>query len=111
MRIESITLRELQMQLKSPFETSFGITRRRRILLAEVIADGVAGCGEITAGEAPFYNYETTDTAWLILSEYAVPALIGTEVDRASDIPALLARIRGHQMAKAGIENAVWDIE
>jgi len=111
MRIESITLRELEMQLKSPFETSFGTTIHRRILLAEVIADGVTGWGEITAGEAPFYNYETTDTAWLILSQYAAPTLVGKDVDRAADVPGLLGRIRGHQMAKAGLENALWDIE
>jgi o-succinylbenzoate synthase len=111
MKIESITLRELQMRLKSPFETSFGVTQTRRILLVEVAADGVSGWGEVTAGEAPFYNSETTDTAWYILSDFIVPLLMGKNLATATDAPELLARIRGHQMAKAGVENALWDVE
>ena len=111
MRIESITLRELEMRLKWPFETSFGVTQKRRVLLVEMIADGVTGWGEVTTGEAPYYNYETTDTAWLIISEFIAPLLIGKELETASDVPLLINRIRGHQMAKAGVENALWDIE
>ena len=111
MRIESITLRELEMRLKWPFETSFGVTQKRRVLLVEMIADGVTGWGEVTTGEAPYYNYETTDTAWLVISEFVVPLLIGKELSTASDVPQLINRIRGHQMAKAGVENALWDIE
>jgi len=111
MKIESITLRELQMRLRSPFETSFGVTQTRRILLVEAVADGVSGWGEVTTSEAPFYNSETTDTAWHVLSEFAIPLLIGKDISAAVEVPGLLARIRGHQMAKAGIENALWDIE
>jgi O-succinylbenzoate synthase len=111
MRIESITLRELEMRLKWPFETSFGVTQKRRVLLVEMIADGVTGWGEVTTGEAPYYNYETTDTAWLVISECIAPLLIGKELSTASDVPSLINRIRGHQMAKAGVENALWDIE
>src|SRR5579885_3289491 len=111
MRIESITLRELEMQLKSPFETSFGVTQTRRILLVEMIADGVMGWGEVTTSETPFYNYETTDTAWLVISQFIVPLVIGKEFNTAAELPELISRIRGHQMAKAGVENALWDIE
>jgi o-succinylbenzoate synthase len=111
MRIESITLRELEMRLKSPFETSFGVTQNRRILLVEMIADGVTGWGEVTTSEAPYFNYETTDTAWIVISEFIAPLVLGREVSTATELPALLNRIRGHQMAKAGVENALWDIE
>jgi O-succinylbenzoate synthase len=111
MRIESITLRELGMRLKSPFETSFGVTQERRILLVEAVADGVTGWGEVTAGEAPYYNYETTDTAWSVLSKFIIPLVIGREFGAAQEISATTSRIRGHQMAKAAIENALWDIE
>jgi len=111
MRIESLTLRELEMRLKSPFETSFGVTQKRRILLVEVLADGVTGWGEVTASEAPFYNYETTDTAWHIISDFITPRLIGKELGAAAEMESLVSGIRGHQMAKAGVENALWDIE
>ena len=111
MKIESIVLREIQMKLNAPFETSFGTTSERRILLVEVIADGVSGWGEVTAGETPAYNPETTDTAWHVISDFLAPQLIGSSVAQASDLPELMSKIRGHEMAKSAIENALWDIE
>jgi O-succinylbenzoate synthase len=111
MKIESITLREVQMRLKAPFETSFGISLNRRILLVEVIADGISGWGEVTASETPGYNSETTDTAWHVISDFVAPALIGKKIAGASECPAILAAIRGHEMAKSGVENALWDAE
>ncbi|HEY3929263.1 MAG TPA: o-succinylbenzoate synthase [Candidatus Koribacter sp.] len=111
MRIETLVLREIRMQLKAPFETSFGITQNRRILLVEIIADGVRGWGDVTAGETPAYNAETTDTAWHVISDFIAPIAIGKHLDAASDFPALVKDIRGHQMAKSAVENALWDIE
>lgn len=111
MKIESITLREVQMRLKAPFETSFGVSHQRRIILVEVIADGVSGWGEVTASETPGYNSETTDTAWHVISDFVAPALIGRAIESASECPLLLASIRGHEMAKSGVENALWDAE
>jgi o-succinylbenzoate synthase len=80
MKIESIALREIRMRLKSPFETSFGTVQDRRIVLVEVVADGVSGWGEVTAGETPAYNPETTDTAWHVLSDFLAPGVIGKTV-------------------------------
>lgn len=111
MKIESIALREIRMRLKSPFETSFGTVQDRRIVLVEVVADGTSGWGEVTAGETPAYNAETTDTAWHVLSDFILPSVVGKSVSTASEIPALLSQIRGHEMAKSGIENALWDVE
>ncbi|PYP82072.1 MAG: o-succinylbenzoate synthase [Blastocatellia bacterium AA13] len=111
MNIELIALRELKMRLKAPFETSFGITHNRRILLVEVVADGVSGWGEVTTGETPSYNPETTDTAWHVISDFIAPLLTGKTIDSAADVATLVAGIRGHEMAKAGVENALWDIE
>ncbi|MGC2528213.1 MAG: o-succinylbenzoate synthase [Candidatus Acidiferrum sp.] len=111
MKIESITLHEIQMLLKAPFETSFGVSHQRRIILAEVVADGVSGWGEITASETPGYNSETTDTAWHVISDFVAPALIGRTISHAAECLPLLAAIRGHQMAKSGVENALWDAE
>src|SRR5262245_6557912 len=111
MKIESITMREIRIRLNMPFETSFGITQDRRILLVEMVADGVTGWGEITTTEAPSYNSETTDTAWHIVSDFIAPVIVGRNLAAAVEIRALLAGIRGHYMAKAGVENALWDIE
>jgi O-succinylbenzoate synthase len=111
MTIEQIALREIRMRLRAPFETSFGVIQDRRILLVEVVVDGISGWGEVTTVESPSYNSETTETAWHIISDFIVPALVGKQLDGASAVPPLLAAIRGHQMAKAGVENAVWDAE
>jgi O-succinylbenzoate synthase len=111
MNIELIAIRELKMRLKAPFETSFGVTHNRRILLVEVVADGVSGWGEVTTGETPSYNPETTDTAWHVISDFIAPLLTGKSIASAADVATLLAGIRGHEMAKAGVENAFWDIE
>lgn len=111
MTIDQIVLREIRMRLKAPFETSFGVTQDRRILLLEVMVDGVSGWGEVTTIESPSYNSETTDTAWHMISDFMAVRLIGKELNTASDVAKLLASIRGHQMAKAGVENAVWDAE
>jgi len=111
MKIESIVLREIHLRLKSPFETSFGTVQNRRILLVEVLADGVSGWGEVTAGETPGYNAETTDTAWHIISGFIGPSLQGRTLAHASDFPEIVANIRGQEMAKSGVENALWDAE
>lgn len=111
MKIESIAIREIRMRLKSPFETSFGTVQDRRIVLVEVVADGVSGWGEVTAGETPAYNPETTDTAWQVLSDFLAPGVIGKSVSKSSELPALMSQVRGHEMAKSGIENALWDAE
>ncbi len=111
MRIESITLRKLKMRLKSPFETSFGVTHERTLVLVEILADGLTGWSEVTAMEGPSFNSETVDTAWLIIRGFLAPLVLGKELRAASDIPGIFAAIRSHEMARAGIENALWDIE
>jgi o-succinylbenzoate synthase len=111
MKIDSITLRELHMPLVHFFETSFGRIYSRTILLVSVDADGVRGWGECVAGEDPFYSPEWTETAWPTIKTYLAPALLKNEVDSGRDCAALFARVRGHRMAKAGLENAVWDAE
>jgi len=109
MKIESIALREVHMKLKAPFETSFGTVQNRRILLVEVVADGASGWGEVTAAETPAYNAETTDTAWHVISDFIAPSVVGKSLSEASELPPLMAQIRGHEMAKSGVENALWD--
>src|SRR6185437_10018939 len=111
MNIDKVILREIQMPLVTPFETSFGRTTLRRILLVEVDADGVSGWGECVAGEGPFYAPETVETAWHILRDFAWPILRGRELGSAENVWDLLASIRGHAMAKAAVEAAIWDAE
>src|SRR5271154_5273383 len=116
MKIESVTLREIHMPLVHFFETSFGRVYSRRILLVSVAADGVRGWGECVAGEDPFYSPEWIETAWPTISHYLAPALLNGmspkgEGNSGRDCASRFARVRGHRMAKAALENAVWDAE
>ena len=111
MKIESVHLRQIRLPLVHFFETSFGRTTQRDIILVEVKGEGGTGWGEVTAGENPFYNEEWTAAAWLILREYAIPRVLGRDLRNACDVAPLTAHIRGHQMARAGLEAAVWDLE
>ncbi len=111
MKIEAITLREIRMPLVHFFETSFGRTTERRILLITAHTDSGDGWSECTAGEDPFYNEESIDTAWYVTRGYLAPALLGKNIAEGRECPALFARVRGHRMAKAAVENAIWDAE
>lgn len=112
MLISSIELREIRLPLIHFFETSFGRTTERRIILVRVIdKDGAEGWGECTAGEGPFYSEEWTETAWTTLKEFLAPMVVGREVDRADAAWDLMKPVRGHRMAKAAIETACWDLE
>jgi len=111
MKISAITLREIRLPLVHFFETSFGRITGRRILLVSVEADGVRGWGECVAGEDPYYGPEWIDSAWPAIRNYFAPALLRSEVRSGHDCPALFARVRGHRMAKAAVENAVWDAQ
>ena len=111
MKIDSIILRELQVPLVRPFETSFGVTTNRRIVLAEVRSEGLTGWGECTAGEHPFFSGESTDSAWQVIVNELGPMLASAKVEHGGDCPRIFRLVRGNPMAKATLENAIWDLE
>ena len=111
MKIEAITLRELRMPLKHFFETSFGRTEGRRVLLVTARCEGIEGWGECVAGEGPFFSYEWVETAWATTRDFLAPLLVGQNIAEARTSAALMSRVRGHNMAKAALENALWDAE
>jgi O-succinylbenzoate synthase len=110
--IQSIELREIRLPLIHFFETSFGRTTERRIVLARVTdANGVEGWGECTCGEGPFYSDEWTDPAWDTLREFLAPMMLEQEFESAAHAFSLMSPVRGHRMAKATLETACWDLE
>ncbi|HJU53714.1 MAG TPA: o-succinylbenzoate synthase, partial [Pyrinomonadaceae bacterium] len=110
--INRVELREIRLPLVHFFETSFGRTTERRIVLVRVLeADGAEGWGECTAGEGPFYCEEWTETAWAALKDYLGPMVLRREVESAADIFPLMKAVRGNRMAKGAIETACWDLE
>jgi O-succinylbenzoate synthase len=110
MPIEQLTLYHLRMPLVAPFETSFGRETDRECVLVEVRSDGLSGFGECVASGSPGYNYETAGTAWHILKDYVAPSILGAQIDSAADFQSRVRSIRGHQLAKAGVEMALWDL-
>jgi O-succinylbenzoate synthase len=99
------------MPLRHFFETSFGRTEARRVLLVTAHCNGVEGWAECVAGEGPFYSYEWIETAWATIREFLAPALLGAKLEHGRDAAGLMSRVRGHHMAKAPLENALWHVE
>jgi O-succinylbenzoate synthase len=111
MKIERIEQFYIQMRLKSFFETSFGREDIVEKVVVAVYADGLVGYGESPVEKHPFYSAETADTCWLIQRDFLIPMLLGSTVAHATDVPEHLASVRGHHMAKAGLEAAIWDLD
>jgi O-succinylbenzoate synthase len=111
LHLEKIDLREIELPLKSAFETSFGVTTVRRILLVQVHdTSGAVGYGECTAMEHPFFNHENIDSAWLIIAKYIAPMLASARICCADEVGHALAAIRGNRMAIGAVETAIWDL-
>ena len=112
LQLERIELREIELPLKSAFETSFGVTTKRRVALVRLIdASGAAGFGECTAMEQPLYNPESVDTAWTVILGNVAPILASARVSKAEDVEDALSAIKGNRMAIAAVETAIWDLE
>ncbi|HSH75826.1 MAG TPA: o-succinylbenzoate synthase [Longimicrobiales bacterium] len=110
MKIERAVLREVPLDLIEPFETSHGTVRRRRVLLLTLHAEGLEAWAECVAGVEPSYTYETTETAWHVLTEFVLPRLVGLELDAPGSALEPFRWIRGHPMALAAVEMAAWDL-
>jgi len=109
--IDAVHLREINMPLAFPFETSFGLTTTRRIMLVEIESGGLTAWGECVAGEHPYFSDECIDTAWIVTENELAPRLLGKELVGGGSCPDLFRQVRGHRMAKAALENAVWELE
>ena len=110
MKIERATLREIPLRLKEFFEISSGGSQDRRVLLLTLEGEGLEGWSECVASADPSYAYETTETAWHVLTDFVLPEIVGASVEHPSDILAPVWWIRGHRMARAAVEMAAWDM-
>ena len=110
MFIEEVELRLINMKLVSPFETSFGRETERKTIIVKMVSDGLKGYGECVAMDGPWYSYETIETAWIILQKYMIPMILGKEINQPSELIKLLGRVRGHNMTRAALEEAFWDL-
>ena len=110
MKIESLTLYHICLPLVTPFATSFGSIDHKECIMVKLHADGLIGYGESAVEREPGYNYETTGTAWHILKDFVSPLILGQDVVDAADFQRRVAGIRGHYLAKASIEMALWDL-
>jgi len=110
MKIEQVTMRHLKMPLKSPFETSFGREVDREFILVEAYSQGLVGYAEVPVMAAPLYNEETVETAWHVLKDFLIPMVLGREIDGPETLPHLFRPIRRHNMARSGLEGAIWDL-
>jgi O-succinylbenzoate synthase len=109
-RLDRIAVRHLSLPLVHPFETSFGRSERKEFLLLEVSADGLTGYGECVADVNPFYLPETNATVLHVLRDFLAPLALAREITHPRDFTSAFARVRGHEMAKAALEMAAWEL-
>ncbi len=109
MNIDRVVLYLIQMPLVAPFETSFGVEEVEEHIIVRLDGAGITGWGECVASSGPWYSYETNQTAWHVLRDYLIPLLFRSPLSAPQEFPAQVARLRGHNMAKAGLEAALWD--
>jgi len=110
MKIEKIELRHIKMELVSPFVTSMGVEYDEEHIIVRVDGEGFTGWGESVAEGTPFYSYETVQTAWHILKDFLIPSILGKDISGPAEAIDLYGKVRGHMMAKAGLEAALWDL-
>jgi o-succinylbenzoate synthase len=110
MKIEKIELRHIKMVLVSPFVTSMGTEYDEEHIIVRVDGEGLTGWGESVAEGTPFYSYETVQTAWHILRDFLIPSILGKNISGIDEAIASYEKVRGHMMAKAGLEAALWDL-
>lgn len=110
MRIEEVILRHIDMPFRSPFKTSRWVQRSKEAVIVEVRAGGLSGWGECVALSFPDYCYECTATNWLLLKQFIVPAVLGMHFESVDGVNARIADVTGHNMARAGLECAIWDL-
>ena len=110
MRIERLRLRLVRLPLVAFFETSFGRIYDRTFIIVQLDGDGVEGLGECVADVDPYYSPETNVTAWHIIKDFLAPLVLGRTFAHPRDVYAACGRVRGHNMAKASIEMAAWDL-
>ena len=109
MKLKWVEMREVHMRLLHPFETSFGREEEKVFLLLAVSNGETVGWGECAAMDAPLYNEETTAGAALVIRDHIVPRLWG-DLEGPEDVYERLQPIRGNALAKAAVEEAVWDL-
>ncbi len=110
MRIDRLELRLLKLPLVQSFETSFGRTVDKVFVLVRLHGDGLEAWGECVADETPYYSAETNDTAWHVIREFLAPTLLGLDVAHPREVFRAFRAVRGHNMAKAALEMAAWDL-
>ncbi len=110
MKIERVTLYHVSMPLKEVFETSSERIDFRECIIVEVQSEGLRAYGECVAARDPGYSYETVPTAWHVLKDFLIPAVLGKDLPGAQGFDENMSFVRGHPMAKAGLEMALWDL-
>jgi len=109
-KIDGLELRLLKLPLVHFFETSFGRVDDKHFILVRVESGGVSGYGECVAEKDPYYSSETNDTVWHIIAEFLAPRLLGADFAHPREVFPALKAVRGHNMAKAAVEMAMWDL-
>lgn len=110
MRVDSVELRALKMPLRTTFETSFFRYTHKHCIVISLTSGNIVSYSECVADDGPWYSYETTETAWHVLTNFLIPSVLKKEVDSPGVLGDIFPPVRGHNMAKASLEMGLWDL-
>lgn len=109
--IKKVILHRLNMTLNNPFVTSFGTVQLKDFFIVEVVDEANnRGFGESVAFTAPWYTAETVTTTEHIMRDFLIPRLMEKPIQHPEEVTIRFNVIKQHNMAKAALEIAVWDL-
>jgi O-succinylbenzoate synthase len=106
--VDHVDLFLVRLPFVSPFAISTAVWTTKDALLLRLESGGLTAWGECVADPDPFYAYETTGTARHVLKEFLVPLLAAGAT--LGDLERRMRHVRGHEMARATLENAILDL-
>lgn len=99
------------LELKEPFQTSFGTQKVREFIVVETHGDNLIGYGECVVTSEPLYNEETVKTAWHMMEDFLIPSIFKhEEIVHPDDVSEIFKPFRRNNMAKSALEGSIWDL-
>lgn len=108
--IDSAELRLIELPLLHPFTISSGTMFKKVMPIVILRGGGHEGYAEGVADVLPDYLPETIVSSMMMLREVLLPQVVGKSFANPQQVERLFRPWRDHQMAKAAVEMAFWDL-
>jgi len=108
MIIDRVDIHHVQIPLSLPYETSYQKNNCLYKIILKVFTKDATVFSECVCKDIPLSTYETPGTVRTIIKHFILPAVMGKQINGPEDFWAYAGHFKGHNMAEAGVENAIW---